>query len=152
MLQIDISTPAVKKLLDNLKSHKTSGPDSIPPMVLKELSNEIAPILQIIFQIPPTTRQVQDDWKQANVARIFRKGDKHKPSNYRPVSLTCIASKIMEHIIVINLMKHLEIQNILFPFQHGFRLNHSCKSQLFSPFHDLASSTTQTDMHAHNKF
>ena len=50
-----------------------------------------------------------DDWKEANVAPIFKKGDKHKPSNYRPVSLTCITSKIMEHIIVSNLMKHLEI-------------------------------------------
>ena len=52
----------------------------------------------------------------------------------------------MEHIIVSNLMKHLEIQNILFPFQHGFRRNHSCESQLLPLFQDLASSTTQTDM------
>ena len=52
----------------------------------------------------------------------------------------------MEHIIVSNLMKHLEIQNILFPLQHGFRRNHSCESQLLSLFQDLASSTTQTDM------
>ena len=62
------------------------------------------------------------------------------------ISLTCIASQIMEHIIIGNLMKHLEIQNILFPLQHGFRRNHSCESQLLSLFQDLASSTTQTDM------
>ena len=43
-------------------------------------------------------------------------------------------------------MKHLEIQNIIFPLQHGFRRNHSCESQLLSLFQDLASSTTQTDM------
>ena len=43
-------------------------------------------------------------------------------------------------------MKHLEIQNILFPLQHGFRRNHSCESQLLSLFQDLASSTTQTDI------
>ena len=82
MPQIDISTPDVKKLLDNLKPHKASSPDSTPPMVLKELSNEIAPILQIIFQIPLTTGQVPDDWKEANVAPVFKKGGKHKPSNY----------------------------------------------------------------------
>ena len=52
----------------------------------------------------------------------------------------------MEHIIVSNLMKHLEIQNILFHLHHGFRQNHSCESQLLSLFQDLASSTTQTDM------
>ena len=90
-------------------------------MVLKELSNEIAPILQIIFQIIPlTTGEVPDDWKEDNVAPIFKKGDKRKPTNYRPVSLTCITSKIMEHIIVSNLIKHLEIQKILSPLQHVF--------------------------------
>ena len=58
MPQIDISTAGVKKLLDNLKPHKASGPDLIPPSVLKELSSEIAPIPQIIFQISLTTGQV----------------------------------------------------------------------------------------------
>ena len=43
-------------------------------------------------------------------------------------------------------MKDIEIQNILFPLQHGFYRNHFCESQLFSLLHDLASSTTQTDM------
>ena len=55
--------------MDNLKPHKASGPDIIPPMVLKELSNEIAPMLQIIFQISLTTGQVPDDWKEGNVGQ-----------------------------------------------------------------------------------
>ena len=126
MPQIDILAN-----LDNLKPHKASSPDSIPPIVLKELGKEIAPILQIIFQMSLTTGQVSDDWKEANMAPIFKKGDKHKPSSYRPVSLTCITSTIMKHIIVSNLMKHLGSQNILFPLQHGFRRNKSCESQLF---------------------
>ena len=50
-------------------------------MILKELSNEIAPILQIIFQISLTAGQVPDGWKEGNVAPIF----KLKPSNYRPM-------------------------------------------------------------------
>ena len=58
MAQIDISTSGVKQLFYNLKPHKASGPDSIPPMIVKELGNEIAPILQIIFQISLTTGQV----------------------------------------------------------------------------------------------
>ena len=52
----------------------------------------------------------------------------------------------MERIIVSNLMKHLDIQNISFPLQHGLSRNHSCESQLLSLFQDLASCTTQTDM------
>ena len=146
MPNIELTVSGIKKLLDNLKPQKASGPDSISPMVLKELSNEIAPILEIIFRFSLRTGEVPDDWKEANVAPIYKKGDKHKASNYRPVSLTCIASKIMEHIIVSNVMKHLETQNILSPLQHGFRRNHSCESQLLSLFQDLASSPIQVDM------
>ena len=100
-------------------------------MVLKELSSEIAPILQIIFQVSLTIKQVMDDCKEAIVAPIFKEDDKHKPSNY--CSVSSITAKIMEHIIVSNLMKHLEIQNILFPHQHGFRQNYSCESQFLIP-------------------
>ena len=54
-------------------------------------------------------------------ARIFKKGDKYNPSNYRPISLTCITYKVMEHTIVINIMKHVSNNNILSDFPHGFR-------------------------------
>ena len=53
-----------------------------------------------------------------------------KASNYRPVSLTWICSKLLEHILVSNIMKHLE-NNILCDRQHGFRIKLSCETQLF---------------------
>ena len=55
---------------------------------------------------------------------------KAKTSNYRPIPLTCITSKIMEHIIVTNIMTHFDSNNLLSPFQHGFRSKHSCETQL----------------------
>ena len=146
MPDITISTPGIQKLLANLKPHKATGPDLIPPTVLKELSHEISPILEIIFNMSLQTGQVPNDWKEANIAPIFKKGDKHSPSNYRPVSLTCIIAKCMEHILVSNMMKHLELNNILHPLQHGFRKNYSCETQLLSLFQDLASNASQIDM------
>ena len=146
MPNITISTPGIQKLLANLKPHKATGPDLIPPTVLKELSHEISPILEIIFNMSLQTGQVPNDWKEANIAPIFKKGDKHSPSNYRPVSLTCIIAKCMEHILVSNMMKHLELNNILHPLQHGFRKNYSCETQLLSLFQDLASNPSQIDL------
>ena len=85
--------------------------------------------------------------KEANIAPIFKMGDKHSPSNYRPVSLTCIIAKCMEHIILVsNMMKHLELNNILHPLQHGFRKNYSCETQLLSLFQDLSSNPSQIDL------
>ena len=146
MPTITISTPGIQKLLANLKQHKATGPDLIPPTVLKELSYEISPILEIIFNISLQTGQVPNDWKEANIAPIFKKGDKHSPSNYRPVSLTCIIAKCMEHILVSNMMKHLELNNILHPLQHRFRKKYSCETQLLSLFQNLASNPSQIDL------
>ena len=58
--------------------------------------------------------------------------------NYRPVSLTAVLCKIMEHVIYKNIMHHLDDNNILFANQHGFWKTHSCKTQLILAVEDLA--------------
>jgi hypothetical protein len=58
----------------------------------------IAPILQIILQQSLDTGDLPKDWRDANISSIFKKGDKHLPENYRPVSLTSVTTKILEHI------------------------------------------------------
>ena len=69
---------------------------------------------------------------------VFKKGRRPEAGNYRPVSLTCIAYKIMEHIVVSNLMKHANRNNILYHLQYGFREKRSCETQLLEFVHDLA--------------
>jgi len=61
-----------------------------------------------------------------------------KAGNYRPVSLTSVVCKTMEHIIVSQITKHLEDQNILTDNQLGFRSKHSCESQLLITIIDIA--------------
>ena len=77
------------------------------------------------------TGEIPDDWRTANVFPIFKKGEKYNPANYRPVSLTCICLKLMEHILVSNIMTHLEEHDILYQWQHCFRSKRSTKTQLF---------------------
>ncbi len=140
MPNIVITTNGIAKLLQGLKPHKAAGPDEIKPRVLKELSNTIAPILTSIFQHSLDTGTIPTDWKHANVAPIFKKGAKYKAANYRPVSLTCICSKLMEHVITSSLMSHLESNNILHDRQHGFRQGRSCETQLIEFVQDLGKS------------
>ena len=129
---INITENGVQKILANLNPHKAWGPDNISPRVLKELSSSIAPILTMIFRSSLNTGYVPQDWRNANVAPIFKKGQHYDPANYRPVSLTCIPCKILEHIIVSTLMSHLENNNILRTEQHGFRKFRSCETQLIN--------------------
>jgi hypothetical protein len=138
MPPIRITNNGVKKLLDNIQAKKATGPDGIPARVLKEASTQISPILATIFQQSIDTGSVPDDWREANVTPIFKKGSKSTPANYRPVSLTSIPCKILEHIVVSNILGHLDEHNILVDCQHGFRRRRSCETQLTITAHDLA--------------
>jgi hypothetical protein len=110
---------------------------------LKRHTHLIAPVLQVIFQQTLETGTVPTDWTKADVVPIFKKGDKSKPENYRPVSLTCVTSKLLEHIVHTQIMKHLDNHHILVNFQHGFRRNHSCETQLLTTVEDLARHRDQ---------
>ena len=149
MPEIQVNVAGVEKLLGELKIHKATGPDGVPSRILQECAHEIAPALSIIFQLSLSTGFLPDPWRQANISPIFKKGDRTKPSNYRPVSLTCICCKILEHILHSNIMSHLDSHNILTDRQHGFRTQHSCNTQLIQTIHDFAQSLDkrkQTDV------
>ena len=137
---ITVDPNGVLKLLNNLKIHKAPRPDGLSARLSKECSSEIAPILASIYNETLAQGTVPDDWGQANVAPIFKKGEKYDAANYRPVSLTCICCKTLEHIIVSNINKHLAFESILADCQHGFRSQRSCETQLVQFFHDLVSN------------
>lgn len=118
---LSITTNGVAKQLSLLKTNKASGPDAIPPWFLKEHAAEIAPILTNIFQDSIESGTVPSRWKSANVCGVFKKGRKSDPSNYRPISLTSITSKILEDIVYSHVTKHFEHYNILTDCQLGFR-------------------------------
>jgi hypothetical protein len=136
MEKITIRVEGVLKLLKNLNTSKAAGPDEITARILKETAEEAAPILASLFQQSLDTGILPDDWLLANVTALFKKGSKEIPGNYRPVSLTAIMCKLLEHIIYSQISKHLERQNILTPLQHGFRKGHSCVSQLIQVVND----------------
>ncbi len=119
----------------------------LPARVLKELANECAPYLCYIYQKCLTTGSILDIWKTATVSAIFKKGDRYKASNYRPVSLTCICCKMLEHIIVSNVMGHLGRNNILTDGQHGFRRRRSCETQLLTLSDELLKSLDKGKQH-----
>ena len=121
MQNINITETGINKLLKNLKPHKAAGPDKIPSRILKECSELISPILLIIFRKSLSCGKIPSEWKHANICPVYKKGDKHDPINYRPISFTCICCKLLEHIISSNIMSHLENNNILYDLQHGFR-------------------------------
>jgi hypothetical protein len=127
---IVVETSGVQKLLMGLKVSKASGPDNFPNVLLKHTATEIAPALAAIFNMSLTQGKLPTNWSQANISPVFKKGSKQEAANYRPVSLTCVCCKLLEHIVCHHVRAHLDEQNILSQYQHGFRKGHSCESQL----------------------
>ena len=115
----------------------------------KELAEELTPVFTLFYQASLDQGTIPDDCKTANVVPIFKKWDRNRPENYRPVSLTSIASKTLEHIVCSSIHKHLEADDILTDAQHGFRKRRSCETQLILTVQDLAKTADgkgQTDV------
>ena len=146
---ITITTAGISKLLCIRDPWKAPRPDNISPRILKELYFSIALTLQVIYEISYNDGLVPYDWLHANVCPIYKKGTRKAPVNYRPISLTCIACKIFEHIVTSSVMSHLDYQAILVDNQHGFRRGRSCETHLTDLTHDLLTSMhngRRTDM------
>ena len=94
--EIIITPKSVQEKLTKLNPAKSFGPDGIPSRVLKEASKELSTPLCILFNKSLEYGVIPQDWKRANVTAIFKKGKRSDPGNYRPVSLTCILSKVLE--------------------------------------------------------
>ena len=138
MPRIKVTVKGVELLLQKLNPRKAVGPDKVPTILLKEHADIMAPILQVIYQQSLDSGKVPEGWKVADVVAVYKKGDKNTASNYRPVSLTSISCKCLEHIIFSNIMEHVDMHKILNDFQHGFRKQHSCETQLVTTIEDLA--------------
>jgi len=134
---ITVSKEGVTKLLQELNTSKAAGPDAVANKALKMAADNIAPILTVIFQQSLDSGELPADWKKANITPLYKKGSRADPANYRPVSLTSVSCKMLEHIIDSHLMKHIEKNHILNGNQHAFRRGLSCESQLVMTMQDL---------------
>ena len=140
-LTIDVN--GVMKLLQNVNVNRSSGPDQIFCWIRFTAAEELAPILQTIMVHSLRTGTIPEDWKNANIHAIYKKGDKSLASNYRPISLTYVPCKIMEHILFHHIFSHLEKHNIVTDVQHGFRKSHSCATQLITTIEEIARNLDQ---------
>lgn len=130
----------VRRALLSLDTKKSSGPDSIPAVVLKMCAPELTPALTRLFRLSYTSGQVPSSWKIARVHPIPKKGDRSDPANYRPIAITSLLSKVMEHIINKQLLGYLEDCRLISDRQYGFRKGRSAGDLLVYLTHRWAQA------------
>ena len=135
--KIEITEDKVRKKIRKLNPNKSQGPDGFHPRAIKEAEIEIAPHLCNIYRASMEQRKAVTDWKIQNIAPIHKKGSKNEPGNYRPISLTSVPGKMLESIIVDDLVEHIESKSLILDSQHGFRNGRSCLTNLLDFFHDV---------------
>lgn len=127
---VDITPETISKRLKALKPDKAPGVDQMYPVILQQMAGVIVKPLTAIFKRSLETSNVPEDWHKANVTPIYKKGNRGVPENYRPVSLTCICSKIFETIVRDAIVDHLKAFNLIKDSQHGFVAGRSCLTNL----------------------
>jgi hypothetical protein len=83
---IRFETRDISLKLKNLDLTKGAGPDGIPPLFIVTCSEELAPILSILYRKSYTEGVFPAAWKTSFITPIHKSGDRHSVENYRPIS------------------------------------------------------------------
>ena len=117
-----IQDQELRDAVGKLKNSKSFGNDNISSFFLKLALPFVAKSLLKIFNTSFETRKFPDTWKTARVAPIFKDGDKSIRSNYRPISVLPVVSRLFEKLVFNQLYKYLDSNRLLSNGQSGFRL------------------------------
>jgi hypothetical protein len=130
METIFFTPDTVLKSIRGLKANSCAGPDGLPALFFKNAANLISFPLSVIFNLSLQTGSLPDNWKTAAVTPVFKKGSPSDPSNYRPISLTCVACKLMECTVKESLLLHVKKCGLIDRNQYGFLSRRSTTSHL----------------------
>ena len=117
----EVTTEYVDKMLGELNITKATGLDGIGARFLKDASPVIAPYITHIINLSLRSGDVPIDFKHAKVTPIYKKGIKSDPSNYRPVSILSVISKVFERVVHDQLYDYINSNNLFYDMQSGFR-------------------------------
>ena len=135
-----VSKEEVLKIIHKEKSNKASGWDDIDINVVKVVAEEIVSPLTEIFNQSFRQGSVPRDLKISKVIPIFKSGENDQFSNYRPVSILPVFSKLIEKLFYKRLLNYINSNNILYHGQYGFREKSSTTLALIDLIEDISTA------------
>ena len=136
---IDLDTLAT--VVYGMPATSACGSDGICIRAVKKAFPAIGPIVQHLINTSIVNNDVPDQWKQSLVNPIHKSGDPTTPSNFRPISLIPIITKILERVVQQQLFTYVTSNHLLADTQHGFRTHHSTETALIHTTDTLLTAT-----------
>lgn len=128
LTQISVNENSIFEKLKSLKNISSSGPDKIPPCILKNCANSLVTPLHIIFNKSLSEGVFPTAWKVSYITPLLKSGDSSNIENFRPVAKLSALPKLFEALV------HEKLQDVLVHVinknQHGFIKNKSVVSNL----------------------
>ena len=124
------SEDEISRLLASLKSKNSDGHDGISNKIIKEIQPALCKPLRMLFNHSLRNGIFPDYYKKADMVPLHKSKCKQTKTNYRPVSLLPVLSKILEKIVYSCIYSFMTSSNQLFVSQYGFRLDHSCENAI----------------------
>ena len=117
----------IKKIVTKLPTKRSSGHDNISNILLKEIINNIAHVLCVIFNKSLEQGEFPSMMKLAEVVPLYKGKEHYLEMNYRPISLLTTISKVLEKIVYQRINSFLQNTGQLYDNQYGLRESHSCE-------------------------
>ena len=125
-----VTSEEIEIIINSLNIKKAIGPYSIPVFLLQILSRLISQPLSVIVNQSFEVGIFPNKLKVGKVNPLYKKDSSDNPSNYRPISILSVFSKIFEKLMYKRLYQFLDSFEILYPLQFGFRKKHSTSHAL----------------------
>ena len=136
----------VFSILSTLDTSKAAGHDKIGPNLLRHCALALSGILHHLYSLCLLQCYIPTDWRLHLIIPNLKSGDTSQVKNYRPISLLCVVSKVLERLVYNHLLDFVE--SSLTPTQYGFRRKHSTLQQMLVFLNNVYSATSsnlQTD-------
>ena len=109
---------------------KATGPDGLSARFLKEIGNEIAEPLTVLYNESLWAGVIPLEWKKSHIPPVHKGGSTDDATNYRPIAVVLVVVKVLEKIVATKLSAYLESTAQLHPHQAAYRFGKSTEDIL----------------------
>ena len=122
---VSISENSISRKIKALKVNNAEGPDGLTPKLLRLAEPAVVPSLTKLYSLSAKEGEVFSLWKKAHPCPVFKKDDPTDTSNYRPISVLSVPSKILESCVSDTILQHVVDNGLLIERQWAYRKGYS---------------------------